>query len=60
MDTRKVPGLCNDEILPRQSLEEVAVFDLERFIAECERAVTEGGQAAVREILAAAILVDRI
>jgi predicted metal-dependent enzyme (double-stranded beta helix superfamily) len=31
------------------------MFDIERFIADCERAATEGGQAAVREILAAAI-----
>jgi predicted metal-dependent enzyme (double-stranded beta helix superfamily) len=31
------------------------VFDVERFIAECEHAATEGGQAAVREVLAAAI-----
>jgi len=31
------------------------MLDVERFIAECERAVAEGGQAAVREILAAAI-----
>ena len=34
---------------------DVAVFDIERFIAECEHAVTEGGQAAVRDILAGAL-----
>ena len=50
-----LPGLCNNEFLTRQSLGEVAVFDVERFIAECEHAVNEGGQTAVREILAAAI-----
>jgi predicted metal-dependent enzyme (double-stranded beta helix superfamily) len=31
------------------------VFDLERFIAECEHAVIKGGQPAVRDILATAI-----
>ena len=32
------------------------MFDIDRFIAECERAVAEGGQLAVREILAAAMV----